>query len=235
MKLKPEHPALAERRTIHTKKVFSVNTYSNSVIKPVSNNSKLGKGSNIITKGNWRGFAVFAVTLEERASCPPCEHEDDCYGNNAPFAHRFRSGKDLESRIQTEIAFLAKRYRFGFVVRLHILGDFYNLRYVALWQSLLKKHVNLHIYGYTAHDRNSVMGLRISLLNSCPGNRCWIRNSVARSNGYSMVATSILSESDIHCPEQTGKTDSCMTCGLCWAVNLPIHFATHKRKKEVTT
>ena len=37
----------------------------------------------------------------------------------------------------------------GFAVRLHNLGDFYSLQYVALWRRLLARHPALHVWGYT--------------------------------------------------------------------------------------
>ena len=60
-------------------------------------------------------------------------------------------------------------------------------------------------------------------------NRFWIRFS--RNNEYGggdiyaadkgKVAKGIL------CPEQTGKAQSCLDCGLCWAVNTTIVFQDH--------
>jgi len=232
MRLSANHPALTEKRTIHTKRVFSVDAYRNKILKPINTNSKIGKGSNVIIKGKWKGFPLFGLTLEERKTCPPCIHEDDCYGNNTPFAHRFQPGKDLELRIAQEIDDLAKRYPRGFAVRLHILGDFYSLRYVALWFTLIKKYPNLHVYGYTAHDPNSDMGSAIRLVGSYDINRWWIRHSVSRYSGYDMVATKEYTKGDIICPEQTGKSESCLTCGLCWSIEKPVHFITHKREKK---
>ena len=43
----------------------------------------------VVTKGRWRGYPVFTLTLEERATCPSyCEQWDECYGNNMPFGAR---------------------------------------------------------------------------------------------------------------------------------------------------
>jgi len=131
MKLKPGHPALTEARTIHprTRKL----PFEGQVIKAVANNGKLGKGSSVITKGKWRGMPMFSITLEERATCPStCMRWAECFGNGMAFAHRFQHGPDLEAKIKAEVEYLAKIYPHGFVIRLHILGDFYSQAYVDM-------------------------------------------------------------------------------------------------------
>jgi hypothetical protein len=238
--LNPKHPALSENRTIHTKRTRDVETYKGNVLKPASLNKKLGDGSDTIVKGKWKGMPMYSLTLEERATCPDtCIHWRDCYGNGMAFAHRFKPGEQLESRLRMELAALAAIHPHGFVVRLHVLGDFYSLPYVELWNDALVKYPNLHIFGYTAREPKDQIGFDIILMGILFRDRCWIRQSVQSSNfKVGQYAVAEPSEVSITCPQQLGKTRSCLTCGLCWSVNLPIHFVNHdtirKEKRNET-
>jgi len=158
-----------------------------------------------------------------------------------PFGHRFMAGKELEIQIKKEIDFLAESYSKGFVVRLHILGDFYSLAYVSLWVGLLEVYPELHIFGYTAHLPNSPLGNILLTINKRRdlNGRCWIRFS--QNEKYDehypeyMFAGDPNMVSGLACPEQTGLTESCLTCGLCWSTTKTITFqdadAKNKAKK----
>jgi hypothetical protein len=240
MRLKQYHPAVVESRTIHTKMRREV-TDAVQVLKPASANSKLGKGLAVIMKGNWRGFPLFTLTLEERATCPPnCERWRECYGNGMAFAHRFEAGPALEDKIRREVAALAALYPHGFAIRLHVLGDFYSVPYVQLWGELLAQFPALHIYGYTARINGSIAGA-IRMVRIKYSDRFWVRFSHSESygaNGADIYASHDVSYvRGIVCPEQTGKTASCLTCGLCWSTSLTIKFIDHdvlaKQRKEM--
>lgn len=211
---------------------------SERVIKE-SSNVKLGKR---VTKGHLTGFKIFTVTLEERKTCPrSCAHWADCYGNNMPFATRYAANADLESRMESELADLQKKNPKGFLVRLHILGDFYSVAYVAKWKEWLASFPALHIYGYTANqpdaaDANeSAIGQAVlSLREGEP-----VRFAVRFSGNFERATMTALSGDDTRatdmvatgkafiCPVQTGKTASCGTCGLCWTASKPVVFLTH--------
>lgn len=222
MNLNPNHPAVLKGRTIHPKTVKDLSSYPHAVFKSAQRNKKLGNGNSIIVKGKWRGFPLYSLTLEERATCPrTCPHWRDCYGNGMGFAHRFPAGEELEKRIQAEIAILSLKHKQGFVVRLHVLGDFYSEDYVSLWDKLMQKHPNLLVFGYTARKWESLWGM----LAKYP-TRWYVRFSQKESTS-AFAAISTPNQRSITCPQQTGKTESCLTCGLCWAVNKPIHFLTH--------
>jgi hypothetical protein len=226
VKLNPNHPALSEARTIHPKRVFDPAEYKDSILKSVADNKKLGNGSNRITKGRWNGFPMFSLTLEERATCPSsCHHWRDCYGNGMAFGHRFKAGESLEKRLESELSLLANSHKRGFVVRLHVLGDFYSVEYVEFWQRMLVEFPNLRIFGYTARYKDPI-GYNLAFLNAWFPDRCWIRFSQKESE-LGMAAIEVPNAKSITCPEQTNKTEACITCGLCWSVKKPIHFLTH--------
>lgn len=227
MKLNPSHPALSEARTIHTKRVVS--PQGKVILKPATANDKIGKGSFIIRKGAWRGFPLFSVTLQERATCPSdCLRWAECYGNGMGFAHRFEHGPEFEAQLQREVEAAAALYPHGFAVRLHILGDFYSVEYVRQWQDMLQKFPNLHVYGYTARHDGSI-GAAIRFVRLRCKDRFWVRFS--RNHEY--AGGDIYAANDgavaraIKCPEQTGKANSCLDCGLCWAINTTISFQDH--------
>jgi hypothetical protein len=139
-------PATMEHRTLFPSQVFDVG--DEWLLKSGENSAKIGK---VVTKGAWRGFPIYTLTLEERATCPTsCRHWGSCYGNSTPWARRWRPGPPLEWRLEREVAALELEYPGGFAVRLHNLGDFYSVGYVELWRALLDRHAALHCFGFTA-------------------------------------------------------------------------------------
>ena len=145
--------------TIYQKSIKDVKDYPYKVLKK-STNKKLLK---TVIKGRFKGYEFLTLTLVERETCPEyCYHWEICYGNNMPFAHRFKHGKDLEERIKKEISELNPNK--NYLIRLHILGDFYSIGYVQLWLDLLDQYLNIAIYGYTAVLHNSNIGKIISNL-----------------------------------------------------------------------
>ena len=194
------------------------------LLKPGSNNKKLGY---IVTKGRWKNKRLFSLTLEERSTCPTtCHHWDDCYGNNMPFAKRYRHGEALREAIHHDIKRLLDTFPYGVVIRLHVLGDFYSVPYVAFWGALLGKYPKLAIFGYTAHRpavgkvQGDDIGESISFLNGKFEDQCVIRFSFDKD--YDEISGARFASSEAHqgdtftCPEQTGQVKSCATCAACW-------------------
>lgn len=226
MNLNPSHPALHENRTIHKSKVVAVN---NRLFKKASENIKLGgKGDGLVTKGKLRGYKMFSLTLQERATCPPtCIHWTDCFGNNMAFAHRFEHGENLEKELPIQVGTLLKKNPKGVLIRLHVLGDFYSREYVELWSTLLKQHEKLAIFGYSARTSNDPIGVALRIQGILFPKQSFIRYSVNNYDEGRFIATNIKLPGAITCPEQTGKTDSCTTCSFCWETKIPVHFITH--------
>ena len=222
MLLNPHHPSLQRAITIHPRTRRDAISNSTRILKPVSDNGKLGKGSNVITKGAWRGFPLFSLTLEERATCPDtCGRWRDCFGNNMGHAHRFGHDDALMVRLAMELSMLQDEHPEGFVVRLHILGDFWSVAYVQFWIDALAQYPALRIFGYT-HRHPTLPPIGRAIARGLQNSRAWVRWS--DSDGP-MTAT--VSGRGIQCPEQTGKTQSCLTCALCWSTERAIAFLPH--------
>ena len=231
MRLNSEHPALSEARTIHTKYVFDAADYKFDILKKANNIKLLEKGIKVITKGIWKDLPIYTLTLEERATCSSdCEHWDDCYGNNLMFGHRIEHGPELEAALQKEVAELCGLYR-GVIIRLHVLGDFYSVVYVELWQFLLDRFDNLAIWGFTGYEPNSDIGLAIRAVRGGFGDRFAVRFSNAPDYKFSANSADLFKpekNKSVICPEQTGATESCATCTICWAAkNVQVLFQTH--------
>ena len=203
-----------------------------------STNDKLGKKVN---KGHYKGYPIYTLTLEERATCPrSCVHWLDCYGNNMRYAYRYEAGPALEAMLEVELAELQRKHPKGFLVRLHILGDFYSVSYVAKWASWLGKFPALHVYGYTANQPNAIdklersIGQAILSLRENVNGRFAIRFSGNfddnfSANSYDDIRSkqAIERKEAILCPEQTKQVKSCADCALCWVAQKPVIFQTH--------
>jgi hypothetical protein len=219
------HPAYRSGRSIFTSRVFDPDEVQR-VLKDGHQSRKIGK---IVTKGKMRGFPIFTLTLEERATCPrSCKAWGFCFGNNMQAAERITAGDALEARLWEELASLQQRHPGGFLVRLHVLGDFYSVEYAQLWHEALEAYPALHIFGYTAREPLSDIGRQIAETIAVWPERFHVRFSGWNGPKNGAVIINSLDQSEhVVCPAQTGKTDCCATCALCWHSDRTIAFLKH--------
>lgn len=199
-----------------------------AVLKSGANQRKLGP---VVTKGKWKGFPIFSLTLEERATCPrTCRLWLSCYANNMGQAKRYAHGSALESAIWRELTVLQNKHPNGFVVRLHIAGDFYSVAYVDMWADALEAFPALYVFGYTARNKD-VIGERVAALRDFAWDRFAVRHSGAHQGPRTrVIKRAAQANGSIICPAQLGKTKQCGTCALCWseaAMHRPIAFLAH--------
>ena len=195
-------------------------------LKPGSNNQKLGFK---ITSPKWKGKRLYSLTLEERTTCPEsCHHWNDCYGNNMPFAHRFKH-KNIDLFLEREIESLMQKHKEGIVIRLHVLGDFFSVEYVLFWEEMLFRHDKLCLFGYTARRSGTYIGRAIQTMNRHFSDRCVIRSSrnFEYDSEWSYAADESFEGKSFDCPEQTDKVASCAACGLCWTTTKTVRFLSH--------
>lgn len=199
------------------------------ILKSGHNNRKIGA---VILKGKWRGYPIYTLTLEERATCPrSCAHWLDCYGNKMNWPVRWMADGDLVGAIERDLCDLSKAHR-NFAIRLHVLGDFFSVDYVQQWSAWLDRFKGLHVYGYTAWPEDTEIGLAVAKM----AKDRWDRFAIRISNGprlerstkttYEADASGIM-DGGIVCPAQTGKTECCATCALCWQTKRRIVFLAH--------
>jgi hypothetical protein len=227
VELKTDHDAVEEGRTLFPSTVREVG--EDRVFKSGHNSSKIGS---TVEKGEWKGFPIYTLALEERASCPStCKQLLSCYGNNMHLAHRFKHGPDLEKKIWSELEQLSEDHPTGFVIRLHVLGDFYSVDYVKLWDRALEEFPALRVYGYTAHDPDSEIGAELLGMAVEKWERFAMRFS--GSDMQEMAAIVIdppettCPDNAFICPAQTMKTACCATCGACWQTEKNVAFLKH--------
>ena len=216
-----------------------------------STNIKLGKK---VTRGKLKGFPIYTVTLQERATCPiSCKHYSTCYGNNMMFAIRYNADDELIATMESELHDLQAKYPNGFLVRLHVLGDFYSVSYVAQWAKWLGMFPALHVYGYTANQPDAIDSKERAIGEALLSLRlaCGIRFAVRFSGSYSDEFAALSQDDErsdalladkkaFLCPTQiskeTGKlakkdeetlAPDCGACGLCWQASKPVVFLTH--------
>lgn len=214
-------------RSIFPSRVFDPDEVGR-VLKSGQQSRKIGA---VCTKGARAGWPIFTLTLEERATCPrSCRQWLDCYGNNMQAAERIVGGPELEESLAEEVAALAQAHPAGFMVRLHVLGDFYAPGYVALWARLLEQFPALHLFGFTAHAPDTPMGRAVALL---AGDFGWGRAAIRFSGqphaerAARVVAAGEHDPDAVACPAQEMKTDCCATCALCWHSTRSIAFRVH--------
>lgn len=223
--LSKSHPAAVRGRSIFSHKRQD----ATAILKPGSYSRKTG---GTVTKGAWKGMPIYTLTLEERATCPrSCENWLSCYGNNMPWARRYMPGEKTEALIEYGLRDLQALYPMGFVVRLHILGDFYSVTYAFRWRQWLKDFPALRIFGYTAWQSDTPIGQVIDGMRRENWSRFAIRTSGAKHGPRAVtIENEAKAKNAVVCPAQTGRTNCCGTCALCWSPamrDIPIAFLQH--------
>lgn len=231
--LPPDHPSAREGYTRYHAMVrhpYSVDR----VLKSGVNSRKIGSR---VTKGAWKGMPIYTLTLEERATCPrSCAHWLDCYGNKMHWSQRIVHGPMLEAALANELATLQGHHPAGFVVRLHVLGDFYSVDYVQRWAGWLGEFPAVRVFGYTAWPPDTAIGATIQTLRDVHWDRFAVRTSqptLTRTRLREATTTTVYSDAaaqqqdGIVCPQQRNQTDCCGTCALCWGTRRNIVFLAH--------
>lgn len=234
--LAADHPAVIEGRTLFPGRVFDAGKLQRVLISGNSN-AKIGA---FIVKGPWAGFPVYLLTLEERATCPrSCEVWRQCYGNGMHAAVRYRYDDALIYHIEDELAALNRKHPRGFAVRLHVLGDFPDAGYVQHWRAWSDRFKALHVWGYTAHAPETVIGQSIQRLNRDRPTRWQVRFSVAAEGPIAPMQAAVvwtmpehtsLHDGALVCPQELGKAQTCGACGICWKPELShvrVNFLGH--------
>lgn len=223
--LAPYHPASREGTTFFPSTVRPASMMVR-LLKSGEHSRKIGAQ---ITKGRWKGMPIFTLTLEERETCPRnCLEWATCYGNNMHFAQRISDDGTLTRRLWGELASLAAAHPAGFVVRLHVLGDFYSTAYVAFWRQALVDFPPLRVFGFTARDASTDIGKMLSQMAA----EQWDRFAVRLSGGgqaerCSEVVDKAEDATGLSCPAESDPDRCCATCGLCWATTRTISFVRH--------
>lgn len=216
-------------RTKFGKSVKAVDQVSHLLVTGHSN-VKIGRD---VRKAMHRGYWIYTLSLEERKTCPmSCKHWQTCYGNNMPFAKRIdHTDPQFLPALEGEIAALLNvGGRVGILVRLHALGDFFSVEYARFWRRMMERHERLAIYGYTARPADGPIGIELRDMNRDFGNRCMVRFS---DGGLPTMSTASIGDETgkpadaFICPEQTGKTRCCATCGACWSTTKNVAFMEH--------
>lgn len=218
-------PAYRTGRSLFPSRVFDPDEVQR-LLKDGHQSSKIGK---TVMKGKLRGCPIYTLTLEERATCPrSCKAWAFCYGNSMQAAERIVAGEALEARLWLELADLQAKHPSGFLVRLHVLGDFYSVEYAQLWHEALEAYPALHVFGYTARDPKSDIGQVIVEMIGVWPERFHVRFSGWNGprNG-SVVVDRAEDTEHLICPAQTGKTDCCATCAFCWHSDSTVAFLRH--------
>ena len=138
----------APNTTIFRKMIQPINS-DKRILKNGSTNKKLK--DDIVEHGAWALSKILNVSGIERFHCPKtCHHWNDCYGNGMPFAHRFQIDNSIvQDKLHTECMNLPVR-KHGYAIRLHVIGDFPNERYIQTWYDIMMKREDIKVFGFTA-------------------------------------------------------------------------------------
>ena len=232
MELKETHKAIVNATTLYNGSKLTIRDVTNYKFKvlKVSTNIKLGKK---VTKGKLKGMKMYTLTLIERETCTDeCEHYTDCFGNNMHVAHRFEVNDAFMLRLETDIHATAVANPNGFLVRLHILGDFKSVEYTLFWERMMIHYPNLHVYGYSRNHNDSKyshvrdIAKELIRLRSKYQERWAVRFSNKLDQEYSANSRDI-TDKGITCLAQVKASVSCSDCTLCWSSKKAIGFITH--------
>lgn len=227
--------------TVYSSNVVYFHDGDRAPLKPARDNGKLH--SNVVVRGQFAGYHMYSLTLEERATCyEKCGQLKTCYGNNMPFAKRYRVDSVLMDAIEAQLATLTRNGR-KILLRLHILGDFFSVEYVTFWQRMLNHFPTVAAFGYTHWPIITPQGQAVErLVKAMPG-RFNIKFSaddprqIPLLSGYTLGGTIVVKDwADapkgwIKCPAQMaadrGISLGCAECGIACATNANVAFVEH--------
>jgi hypothetical protein len=198
------------------------------VLKLGSNSRKLGSH---FSKGDWIGLPIFSLSLPERTTCPTsCRVRDRCYGNRMQVSPRFTVDAALYGKLTVEIENLASMFPDGFAVRLHALGDFPDAEYVQFWIDAGRAVRQVHIFGFTAHERGSEIGAILEAESAK-----WARFRIRFSFGKGERSATVMDDppwgrhdAGVTCPADPDHPHvSCGTCALCVTSRERVVFGAH--------
>ena len=221
------HPAIIEDRPLFPGMVRSASTVDR-VLKSGSNSRKLGSH---FSKGDWMGLPIYSLSLPERTTCPTsCRVRDRCYGNRMQVAPRFAVDAALYGKLTVEIENLASMFPEGFAVRLHALGDFSDADYARFWIDAGRSVPQLHVFGFTAHERRSDIGAILEAESAK-----WTRFRIRFSFGEGDRSATVMDDppwgrhdAGITCPADPDHPQvSCGTCSLCVTSRERVVFGGH--------
>jgi hypothetical protein len=141
-------------------------------------------------------------------------------GNAMGHAKRYKYGPELIAKLGLELGQLQRKHPGGFVIRLHVLGDFISLKYFQFWENALDFFPALHIFGYTHWQQGTVIGDAVHELREARWDRFAVRTSDAETGPRAITIKSVAEKGDaLMCPAQQsgGKGLNCGKCHLCWA------------------
>jgi hypothetical protein len=101
------------------------------------------------------------------------------------------------------------------------------VEYVRFWTAALDAYPALHVFGFTARLPGTPMGDMLLKLATEQWERFAVRFSGMRGP---MLGSQLKPDDDpqsIACCAQTGATECCATCALCWNSQRSIAFAKH--------
>lgn len=247
-RLAEDHAAMIEQRTVYPTTVDSA-WMSPRLLVSGHNNAKLGAR---VEKGAWAKAPIYALTLEERATCPPSSRascQAYCYGNAMHLARRHDArSHDFLDFLRSELWLLSRANRTtGVVIRLHTLGDFYSVEYVEFWREMLRRILNLRVWGYTHNQIDAADPQERAIAQALADLAAekWDQFAMRFSDRREPQSTIVIDKPEeaagaLICPAQHGADDeaataSCATCGLCWSESArgkTIAFLRHGMKSK---
>ncbi len=243
MSLPASHPAMRENRTLFPTTVVTVTADKpDRILVSGRNNRKIGA---TVEKGKFKGYGIYCLSLEERATCPvDGEARAYCYGNGMQMArrHKIGDGDVFFDRLGFEIAELLDEHP-GLLIRLHVLGDFPSVEYVSFWKEVLDENPAVACFGYTHRSPTNwggdEIGDAIQAVKDTHPDRFRIRWSTTVSRPDAAVVLDKIPRGkrgpnqELVCPAQTDATACCATCSLCWEAPAEvIGFIKHGRTSD---
>ena len=191
---------------------------------------------------DWIGLPMYSLTLEERATCPTyCFHWRSCYGNGMGFAKRYDHSDPelLAEAIEQDLIYLAVIHPQGFIVRLHVLGEFFSVKYVQCWATWLERYPMMKVFGYSARlarysrtNNHDAIGNELRLVRkqypdrfkiwwSNGGDEHYSANSFESVHGQTQYrdGDAILCPHEIRHHDGLPLVKNCLSCGICFALD----------------
>lgn len=178
----------------------------------------------MISDGNSKLGVLPSFSLPPLATCPGATEfcKRFCYGKSGRYAwRRTKITLSLNLAMSKQANFVEEIEKEitkskATVFRIHVVGDFYDVRYVKKWIEIADDLPGVAFYGYTRSWRVESIARKLMLLKALPNVRLMASvdfTHVDRPSGWSTVSVEGAGEP---CPHDLKLVEHCLDCRRCW-------------------
>lgn len=197
-----------------------------------------------ISKNNTKLGKIASFSLPSIKTCPSktawCEKH--CYAKRSEIQYpNVKRAYGINFKATNKVSFVDSMIKEveksgNSTFRIHVSGDFFDVRYIYNWIKIAKECKEITFYGYTRAWEHQDLLPHLGILNKLPNVVLFASmdetTTTTPPKTFRIAYAGDEKTDDIKavmCPQQQGKIDYCETCKICFntKINNNVFFTTH--------